>query len=170
MAVAKEAIERLAQKEIIKGVTDTTFAPGNPIRRGDFCLLIARTFDLEMTKPASFRDVASQDYYSGAIGALEQMGVVNGMGDGFYPANSISRQDLFTIAYRMMEKRNFISAQGTPASFTDAGEISAYAVKPIEALSRMGLVAGDNSGRVNPQATATRAEIAVFMNRLSKLL
>ncbi|MBO4953847.1 MAG: S-layer homology domain-containing protein, partial [Clostridia bacterium] len=54
--------------------------------------------------------------------------------------------------------------------FTDRATFSDWAVAPIAKAVNLGLVAGNPDGSFNAKGNATRAEAAVIMFRLLKLL
>ena len=53
------------------------------------------------------------------------------------------------------------------AQFADAAELSDYAKEAVASVVKAGIITGSN-GRINPVAKATRAEIAVMLERVLK--
>ena len=65
-----------------------------------------------------------------------------------------------------------ISAGGSESdltAFSDAAQVSAYARSAVAALVRLGVVQGDEAGRLNPGSNITRAEMAVILHRVLTL-
>jgi len=60
---AGEAITALAEKGLIKGVSDTSFAPANEIKRADYMLLMVRLLGVTADVARNFDDVAEYAYY-----------------------------------------------------------------------------------------------------------
>ena len=51
------------------------------------------------------------------------------------------------------------------AAFSDAGDVSAYALGAVRLLVGNGVIEG-SGGKINPRSEATRAEAAVILNRI----
>ncbi|HHW00553.1 MAG TPA: S-layer homology domain-containing protein [Clostridiaceae bacterium] len=78
---------------------------------------------------------------------------------------------MFTLLYRTLRAIGELpdSTNGKDiSSFTDADEVSDYAVEALTYLVRSGIVSG-NAGKLSPKATSTRAEMAqVLYNLLTR--
>ena len=55
-------------------------------------------------------------------------------------------------------------------TFADSDQISAWAAKEVAAMQRAGIVKGKDGNRFDPQASATRAEVAALFQRMISLL
>lgn len=169
---ATDAINRLVEAGIVSGTSKTTFAPAKPITRADFMLLLVRMMQLDPSigADATFTDVPPDAYYASALGAAKTLGIAQGSASGeFFPTRSITREEMFTLIYRVMQKMGSI-ADDAPESalsvFSDAAAISAYAKTPIATLAQSGLISGNASRQANPKGNATRAEAAVMIDRV----
>jgi hypothetical protein len=122
---------------------------------------------LESNFSENFADVPGDKYYSEAIGIAKELGVISGVGNNsFEPMNEISRQDMFVILARALQKQGklTISADLTALnSFADASEVADYAKESVNALISNGYVKGAGNNRINPTSQATRAEAAVLL-------
>lgn len=168
VAWAKSAIEAMASKGIVNGVTATEFRPGASVSRADFALLLVRTMDLQGEAGEAFSDVAADAYYADAVAVLRGMGIATGSGDNkFRPGDAIARQDMMVlIAKALAYADKAVPAPAEPLSgFTDAGSVAAYARDSVAGLIDAGLVNGSNQ-QIHPKAWTTRAETAVLMQRL----
>lgn len=163
---AQRQIEMLASKGVIRGTSETTFAPTREITRADFTLLLVRTFGLTAEAGASFNDVKPSDYYYEELNIAKQLGIAQGRGDGnFYPNERISRQDMFVIAARTLKAMELLEQSNGTADlsrFSDYDHIAAYAANDLASLVHEGLVKG-SSNHLRPLDPATRAEAAVFI-------
>lgn len=172
-AWANEAIVALAEKGIIKGVSDTEFAPANDIKRADFMLLLVRMLDLKADVTSNFDDVSADKYYYEGVGIAKALGLTTGVGDNkFNPEASITRQDMFVLAYRIlqMQEAGLVDADESAINtFEDYSKIADYAKEGLAALVKNDLVKGSDN-KINPVGNATRAETAVFIYRLYNLL
>lgn len=169
---ASDAITALAEKGIIKGVSSTEFAPASDIKRADFMLLLVRMLGLNADVTSNFDDVSADKYYYEGIGIAKALGLTTGVGDNkFNPEASITRQDMFVLAYRilMMQKAELIDADESAISaFDDYSMIADYAKEGLASLVKNELVKGSYN-KINPVGNATRAETAVFIYRLYTL-
>ncbi len=171
-AWAKGAVYTLKNKGIISGISDTEFAPANNIKRGDFILILTRMLGVNNEFTENFADVPESAYYYRAIGSAKAAGIAQGSGENFMPENSITRQDLITLAYRAFLAKGYITETDDTASldaFADKGDISDYAGTAMASMVKAGIIQGSN-GNVNPKGFATRAEVAVMCARLCELM
>lgn len=171
-AWAKDAIYTLKNKGIISGVSDTEFAPANNIKRGDFILILTRMLGVNNEFTENFADVPESAYYYRAIGSAKAAGIAQGSGENFMPENSITRQDLITLAYRAFLAKGYITETTDLTSldaFGDKDSISDYAKTSMASMVKAGIIQGSN-GNVNPKGFATRAEVAVMCARLVELM
>lgn len=171
-AWAKDAIYTLKNKGIISGISDTEFAPANNIKRGDFILILTRMLSVNDTFTENFADVPESAYYYNAVGSAKAAGIAQGSGENFMPENSITRQDLITLAYRAFLAKGYIAETTDLISldtFGDKDSISDYAKTSMASMVKAGIIQGSN-GNVNPKGFATRAEVAVMCARLVELM
>lgn len=171
-AWAKDAIYTLKNKGIISGVSDTEFAPANNIKRGDFILILTRMLGVNNEFTENFADVPESAYYYRAIGSAKAAGIAQGSGENFMPENSITRQDLITLAYRAFLAKGYITETTDLISldtFGDKDSISDYAKTSMASMVKARIIQGSN-GNVNPKGFATRAEVAVMCARLVELM
>ena len=166
---ARDAINALADEDIIKGTSENTFSPSNNITRADFALLLVRAFELSNDNTENFTDVAESDYFAKEIAIARNTGIVNGIGDNRYaPKNTITRQDMMLIVYRALAKLGVGIKESDVVkadTYEDFSEISDYAKEAVTALVNAGLVNGKN-GLVAPTEYTTRAEVAVLLKRI----
>ena len=171
-AWAKDAIYTLKNKGIISGISDTEFAPANNIKRGDFILILTRMLSVNDTFTENFLDVPESAYYYNAVGSAKAAGIAQGSGENFMPENSITRQDLITLAYRAFLAKGYITETSDLTSldaFGDKDSISDYAKTSMASMVKAGIIQGAD-GNVNPKGSATRAEVAVMCARLVELM
>ena len=171
-AWAKESIYTLKNKGIISGISETEYAPANNIKRGDFILILTRMLSVNGAFTDNFADVLADSYYYNAIGSAKAAGIASGDGINFYPENSITRQDLITLAYRAFLAKGYIEETDDMTSldaFADKDSISDYALAPMASMVKAGIIQGSD-GNVNPLGNATRAEVAAMCARLLALM
>lgn len=168
-AWTKKAIEVLASKGILRGATETEYAPQTNITRADFLYFLVRTLGVDAKIDGNFDDISSDAYYYKEIAMAKKLGITSGMGDNkFGPDASITRQDMMVLTERALRMLKKIEAQGTASDldkFADKSLVAAYAVNGVASVVKEGLIVG-SSGKINPQGNTTRAEAAVFLYRI----
>lgn len=169
---ATESIYTLKAKGIISGISETEYAPANNIKRGDFILILTRMLSISDAFEENFTDVPTDSYYYNAIGSAKANGIASGDGVNFNPENSITRQDLITLAYRAFLTKGYITETEDMTvldAFADKESIEDYALSPMASMVKAGIIQGSD-GFVNPLGNATRAEVAVMCARLLALM
>ncbi|MFB9328840.1 endo-1,4-beta-xylanase [Paenibacillus aurantiacus] len=163
---AKDAVEALAARGIVSGITNGAFAPANAITRADFVAQLVRALELESDKQANtpFADVKPSDYYYEAVSTARALGITSGTGQNqFLPEQAITRQDMMTMtALALKAAGKPLSAGGSLEAFADAGSVAGYAKESAAALVAAGIVKG-SANQLRPQAKLSRAEAAVIV-------
>ena len=165
---AEKAIHRLCAVGIVNGVSETEFAPGRQLKRADFMLMLLRLMEIELDTEAAdnFSDVPEGSYYYHGLATAKKLGIAQGTSPTtFSPERSITREEMFTLTWRTLQLANEADATVLD-SFADKGKIAEYAKPALSTLVSLGLVTGDNKGNLNPKGSATRAESAVFLDRV----
>jgi peptidoglycan/xylan/chitin deacetylase (PgdA/CDA1 family) len=102
----QRAIERLASAGIIRGRSDGTFGPNDPVRRDQLASLLdgtaRRIHGLEASLGKRFPDVAAGSTHEAAIRRMASLGVVTGTTQGrFEPAKPVSRAQVAAMLMRL---------------------------------------------------------------------
>ncbi|GMK37503.1 hypothetical protein PCCS19_05570 [Paenibacillus sp. CCS19] len=169
---AKDWIEPLASKLIVKGVSASSFAPNRSITRAEFAALLVRALGLrEQSGGASFSDIAANAWYAQDVRTASQFGLVQGMTDGkFHPGDSITREQMAVMLAKAIAivkgEQSSEVTEAAPSSFTDASKIHSWAADAVALTVQQGIMQGNPSGEFAPQNLATRAEAAVVIGRL----
>ncbi len=167
---AYDAVEYCYARGIVRGVSSTRFGAGNPMRRGDFILMLYNAAGQpEVTQPCTFTDVSPNDYFYTALAWAQSQGLASGTGDGqFSPWKHITREQAFSILYRFLP---LIGKSCPDASlsvldrFQDRDKLAGYAKTAAATLVSQGLVSG-SSGAIDPKSTLTRAQMASLVYRV----
>ncbi len=164
------AITYITAKGITAGPASDTFRPNDKLTRGDFLVMLMKAYGIaaEENPVDNFTDAGST-YYTGYLAAAKRLGLASGIGNNKYaPENQISRQDLFTLLYRVLKQIGKLpqgNSGKTPADFSDSGQIAAYASEAMTLFVETGTIAG-SGGMLNPRSTTTRAEMAQVLYNL----
>ncbi|MCD8181537.1 MAG: S-layer homology domain-containing protein [Firmicutes bacterium] len=162
---AAQAILALAQQGIVSGRGDGTFDPNGNITRAEYCqILVGAIGKTSESADSYFDDVASDAWYYHAVSVASNYGIVVGYGDGnFGPNDLITRQDMALMTYKAAQVMSLGVTSTTSTSFTDADQISAYALEAVASLNNAGIINGMGDGTYGPLANATRAQAAVIL-------
>jgi len=159
----------LASKGILRGISETEYAPKENITRVDFLYFLVRTLGVEAEFTENFDDISEDAYYYKEIGIAKKLGITNGTGNNkFNPDASITRQDMMTLTERALRMLNKLTEQGTASDlekFADKELIASYAKESVAAVVKEGLIIGSGDN-INPLGNTTRAEAAVFLYRI----
>lgn len=166
---AKQAVEAMAARDIIKGISDDSFAPAASITRADFITLLVRALELKGsgTNGAAFSDVQPTAHYAKAVSIAKELGIASGFEDNtFKPDSSISRQDMMVLTAKALKAAGKQSAgNGNLAPYSDAASIPTYAMDSAAFLVASGIVNGKD-GKIAPAEPLTRAEAAMILYRI----
>ncbi|BDF68809.1 hypothetical protein CE91St43_27810 [Oscillospiraceae bacterium] len=169
---AAASADFLAENGITTGTGDGRYDPDGLMTRGDFVLMLYRAFDLPKASGYSFDDVPVDSYYANAIASAKNQGIAKGSDGKFEPAGALTRQDAMVLLHRTLDAVGRGLGNGwslSLLSFTDGSSVAEYAQGPVAALVKAGVIQGDDSGRLNPTGSLTRAEMAVILHRVLTL-
>lgn len=87
----------MEKRGLISGYQDGSFKPHQSITRAEFARILAGYANLTPTAGTSFADVKSNHWAKGYIGAVQEAGLMSGVGNGrFAPSAKITRQEVCT--------------------------------------------------------------------------
>ena len=153
---------------LMLGTSKTLFSPHGTATRGMMATILWRMEGSPAPKGKnSFTDVEAGKWYADAITWTAENGIFVGYGkDKFGPDDPITREQLAAIFYRYADYKGYdLTVKGNPDTFKDADKITDYAKTAMQWTVGSGLVKGKSSNLLDPQGTATRAEIAAMLHR-----
>ncbi len=153
---------------LMLGTSKTTFSPYGTATRGMMATILWRMEGSPAPKGKnSFTDVEAGTWYADAITWTAENGIFAGYGkDKFGPDDPITREQLAAIFYRYADYKGYdLTVKGNLSKFKDADKISDYAKTAMQWAVGSGLVKGKSGNLLDPQGTATRAEIAAMLHR-----
>ena len=160
-------IRQLYDAGVISGMTATTFAPAENMTRAQFVTMLAglQGADVSAYKTGKFTDVPADAWYAPYVNWAAENGVVHGVSDtAFAPDAEISRQDMAVMVHRYAERFGIrLGTDVPPVTFTDAGDIAAYALPAVQALQRAGVISGMPDGSFHPREHMTREQACVVL-------
>lgn len=162
-----DAVAYVYDKGMMEGTTDTTFAPTMNLTRGMIAQVL---YNLEERPEghgaAGFPDVAAGAWYADAVNWAAARGIVKGYDIGaFGPEDSVTREQLAAILYRYAQVKGYDTTQGGMAvrEFSDSASISDWAQEAMAWAVNAQVLSGKGNGVLDPQGTATRAEVAQML-------
>lgn len=167
---AVQPVDYLAMHRVVSGTDDMVYSPADALTRADFVTMLARAYSMEdYVGGGSFSDVPDGTYYSDAVSAAKNLGIVTGDENGkFNPTQPLTRQDAMVILRRTLDRTGLMFPDGYLSAFSDADKVSSYAQSDVAALVQAGIISGSD-GKINPTASVTRAEMAVMLYRAMML-
>ena len=153
---------------LMLGTSKTLFSPYGTATRGMMATILWRMEGSPAPKGKnSFTDVEAGKWYADAITWTAENGIFAGYGkDKFGPDDPITREQLAAIFYRYADYKGYdLTVQGNLDKFKDADKITDYAKTAMQWAVGSSLVKGKSGNLLDPQGTATRAEIAAMLHR-----
>lgn len=153
-----DEVRYVYENDLMNGVATTLFAPEEATTRGMIVTILAR---MEGVNTAG-----SQPWYeAGRAWAMK-----NNVSDGTNMDDQCTREQLVTMLYRYAVLKGCdVSKTGAIDGFTDAAQVSYWAVDAMRWAVGSGLVQGSD-GKLTPQENATRAQVATMIMRFDSLL
>ena len=153
---------------LMLGTSKTLFSPYGTATRGMMATILWRMEGSPVPKGKnSFTDVEAGKWYADAITWTAENRIFAGYGkDKFGPDDPITREQLAAIFYRYADYKGYdLTVKGNLDTFKDADKITDYAKTAMQWAVGSGLVKGKSGNLLDPQGTATRAEIAAMLHR-----
>lgn len=155
---------------LMNGVSETLFSPNAGTSRAMIVTILWRLEKSPATAYAmKFADVAPGRWYTEAIRWAASTGIVNGYSEvSFGPDDPITREQMAAILWRYAKlKEKNVDVHADLSAYTDADQISSYAIAPMQWACGVGLIRGIGENVLSPKTGATRAQTATILQRLS---
>ncbi len=136
---------------LMRGVTDTTFAPNDPVTRAQVWTVLARR--------AGADPIASNPWYT----ASQKWAIEHAITDGTAPEEAITRQQLLTMLWR---NAGSPPAHADLSPYTDAQTIAPYAQEAMQWGVQQGILTGTSATTLSPEEHCTRAQLAAILQRI----
>ncbi|WP_052124168.1 S-layer homology domain-containing protein [Ureibacillus manganicus] len=107
------------------------------------------------------------------IEVAKRTGIVFGDLEGnFNPHNKITREDMTAMLMRALEYKedSRLEATSTSNKFADENNISTYAIDAIQKATALNIIKDIGNNKFAPKKDTTRAEAAVMLYQVLKLL
>lgn len=146
-----------AESGLFNGVGGGRFDPNGPMTRVMLMTVLARVDGADTTPHG-----AESWYIKG-----HRWAVSNRVSDGLDPHKDLTLEELSTMLYNYAKLRCGASAAGAYhlAAMPDGNSVSSWAAEGTNWMVDQGLLKGDLEGKLYPQRTATRAQVAALLHR-----
>lgn len=166
-----DAVSFVNQKNWMRGDNEDTFSPDDALTRAMFVTILYRLEnEPQVDKSADFSDLEDQSYYEAAVCWATENQIVTGADKTtFSPNEPITREQMAAILYRYAAYKGMDTAADETADYTDSSSISDYAKPCVNWAGQHRIMTGDDKGSFLPDGTATRAEAASVLMRISQI-
>lgn len=154
-----EPLAAAVENGLLQG-SDGLLQPSGSLTRAQLAAILVRAFGATEEAALSFSDVTDSNWFAADVAKAVAMGVFGGSGGQMRPNDPLTRQETFVVLARAL-----CLEDGTAedlSAFTDADQVSAWAVPEVAAMVSAGYVKG-SGGALNPLGNITRAEFAQVM-------
>lgn len=169
---AEQAIDQLASKQIVMGMSAERFAPEEGLTRAQFTAWLVRALQLELpTYEPTFGDVEAGAWYAAEVQAAYEAGLVSGYNDGsFNPDQLVTRQEMAVMVAAALSYAGLADTSAVEIRFTDMDQISPWAIEDVNLAAATGVIHGREDQSFAPEEYALRAEAAALIHRFVEKL
>ena len=162
-----DAVEYVRNHGLMSGTSAAVFNPNGTTSRGQIAAILYRASGSPaVSGTTAFPDIADGAYYAAASQWAAANGIITGYPDGsFGPDDPITRQQLAAILWR------YAGSPSAPAGqdYADESAIAGYAATAVDWARASGVIGGKDGNRFDPSGSATRAQVAVILNRYMEM-
>jgi hypothetical protein len=170
---AEDYIETLANKLIINGKPNGTFAPSEEMTRAQFTVLLVKALALPGEKyEQKFKDVKASDWFNlnGELAAAIKYGIIAGKPDGSFAPNEKVTRAQAAIMFNRAMKLGFIKFDMTKldktkrvTDFIDVTKMNEESKVAIEAIYQAGIINGKPDSTFDPSGKTRRDQMAKML-------
>ena len=162
-----DVVRYVYEQGLMTGTSDTEFSPNLTTTRGMIVSILTRLEDGPTAEAAGFTDVADGDWYAEAVNWAAREGIVAGYEDNtFRPNDPITREQLAAMLMNYAAwKGEDVSARADLSGYNDAASVSSWAAETVQWAVAEGLISGMPGNLLEPQGSATRAQVAAILQR-----
>lgn len=160
-------VEALAEKGLVKGFLNGTFAPDNQVTRAEFAALVTVAFpQVAKENPVlRFPDVPADFWGARAIRQAQAQGFLSGFPDGSFRPNAP-----LTKVQAMVSLVNGLNLEGGRSevllAYRDRAQVPSYAIDAVAAATQRNMVVGyPDPAILNPLSPISRAETTALVHQ-----
>ena len=162
-----DVVRYVYEQGLMTGTSDREFSPNLTTTRGMIVSILNRLENGPTAEAAGFTDVADGDWYAEAVNWAAREGIVAGYEDNtFRPNDPITREQLAAMLMNYAAwKGEDVSARADLSGYNDAASVSSWAAETVQWAVADGLISGMPGNLLEPQGSATRAQVAAILQR-----
>lgn len=163
-----DAVQYVVSEGLMNGTDAAAFSPDTSMSRAMLVTVLYRlSGEPAVSQDSGFADVAADAYYADAVSWATEQGIVTGTSQtAFSPDESVTREQMAALLYRYAGEP---SAAEDLSAYAYADSVSAYASDAMAWCVENGVLNGTDGSRLEPAASATRAEVAAVLQRFAAL-
>lgn len=168
---AHEAIDFVTARGYMIGMGEHCFGAYDTVTRGQAVTVLYRMAGAPAADAQSpFTDVHEGQYFYHAVLWGYQNGIVKGVSQTeFAPGEPLTRAQMVTLIYRFAAYMGAeVETSAALDGFADAESVPPYAREAMAWAVESGVIIGDETGRLDPNSCANRAQLAIVFERLCK--
>lgn len=159
-----DAVTYVWEQGLMKGISDSHFAPLNPATRAMAVTLLYRMEGEELApENCTFADVEPGSWYHAPVEWAYETGITNGVGGTeFAPGRNVTREQFVTFLHRYAGEPE---AEMLPEQFSDWETVNDFARNAVAWAVEKGILKGHLDGTIQPQRELSRSELAALIQR-----
>lgn len=151
------SVEYALERGLFSGTGSDSFSPNGTMTRSMLWVVLANLEEATLS--------GGQYWYS----AAQEWAKEEGISDGGNPNGPITREQLALMLYNLSDVQEEDTTDYLSV-FSDRSSVSPWAEQAINWAVGQGLFSGSDSGKLNPQSTATRAEVATVLRQYEQVM
>lgn len=147
-----DAVKFVVNEGLFGGTSETTFSPSTTMSNGMIWTVLYR-------EQGGTGSTSGAEWYKSA----QEWVISNNLSDGENYSADMTREELAVLLYKLENSPSVSLNYATP--FQDNDSISSSAKSAMNWAVKVGLYLGNDTNTLNPQGSATRAEVATILMR-----
>jgi len=170
---AKNDVELMASKYIVKGFPGGKFEPEAGVTRAQFAVMLVNAMGVKGSgQQLTFSDVRTGDWFYDKLAAAVKAGIIKGYPDGtFRPDEPVTRQEAAVMVAQALKAKAKASSPGSGqaglilSNYSDGGRVHGWAANDVALAVKEGIIRGKNNATLAPLQGTTRGEAAAMTAR-----
>lgn len=157
------------ENELMVGVSESRFAPDEPISQATIVTLLARMQKIDLTQfdGIQYDDILPGQWYTNAAIWAKQSGLLPDYST-FTGTDALARDGMAIMLVKFLRSMGVdVNIGSTDITFEDANLMTADGQEAFQILYHYGIFRGVGGYRMDPQSFTTRAQFAALMHRIS---
>ena len=171
---AANSISTVTKANLMKGYSDGTFRPNQPMTREEVAALFNNITDdgAAAFLSSKFKDITSDRWSALAIESVARKNIISGYGDNTYkPEKYMSRQEFAVVADNYIHYLGYTTEDPTALdsiAYGDQKFVAPWAQDAVRELAYLGFTNYAPGTLFNPEKYVTRAEAAEIAYRMTQ--